>query len=280
MYQKLLNDIDIDKKKKEKILNDSMIKLNKYIDEEKNKITDIENTLKNKQILKYGSLYDKNYLVEKINLSLIGYYENNSEDKNISFAPIRGGCLSEINNELSLKDISHSQIEEINNLILKIIESPNSEEINFNGKKFIKITINLQQGNLNEDFCQNFINFNGDSKRKMIESIKNEENINIKDEYNNNSGIYKILNGNPEKIINCKEIKETNIFGENAAFYLQTDEDVEKLKSFGDKSILETETKNDLNPLLISLMEQNREVSNALVNYISPSLLNSSNETK
>ena len=80
----------------------------------------------------------------------------------------------------------------------------------------------------------------------MIESI-NDENINIKDEYNNNSGIYKILNGNPEKIINCKEIKETNIFVEKAAFYLQTDENVEKLKSFGDKSILETETKNDLN---------------------------------
>ena len=52
-----------------------MITLNKYIDEEKNKITDIENTIKNKQILKYGSLYDKKYLVEKINLSLIGYYE-------------------------------------------------------------------------------------------------------------------------------------------------------------------------------------------------------------
>ena len=121
MYKKAINDIELEKKKREKLLNDSMIKLNKYITDEKNKIADIENTIKNKQILKYGNIYDEKYVVEKINLGLIGYYNNNSQNENISFAPIRGGCLSEINNELNIKDISQSQIEELSSLILKLM---------------------------------------------------------------------------------------------------------------------------------------------------------------
>ena len=45
---------------------------------------DIKKSLEEKKILKYGNLFDeKQYLVEKINLSLIGYYENINDKKKI-----------------------------------------------------------------------------------------------------------------------------------------------------------------------------------------------------
>ena len=280
LFQEALRDLDNDKKKKEKFLNDSIIELEKYIKEEKVKMLDIENTIKNKQILKYVEILDKQLLVEKINLSLIGYYENNNNDKNISFAPIRGGCLPEINNELTLKDSSQSQIEELNSLISKVNQIQNSGEISNKGIRFTKININLLQGHLNEYFCQNFMNFNGASERAIIDSIQKDENITIKDEYNNTTGIYKILMGNSEKITNKNEIRGKNLFEENSSYYLINDEDVDKILSLGEKSILSVETRNDLNCFLISLIRQNRELSNSLVEYIPPSMINSSNESK
>ena len=279
LYQKAINEINLEKEKRKNDLNERIIELNKYINNQNKAILDIENTIKNGQILKYATIYDKKYLVEKINLSLIGYYDN-KEDNGISLAPIRGGCLPEINNKLNMQDISEMQIEELNQLIYKINEKSNSEEINADGKNYINLTINLLQGNLNENFCQNFLNFNSIFERQIINSIKKDENISISDEYGNNSGIYKIILDNSEKIKNQKEFTKKNIFGENAAFYIKNDEDVEKLLSFGVNSILETETENDLNPFLISVMSQNREVSNSLVDYISASLINSSNESK
>ena len=493
----------------------------------------MENALKNKQILsKYGNLFDKEYLIEKINLSLLGYYDINdskNENENISYASVRGGCLPEINNELTL---INAEIEEINELISKINNSPNSEEINFNNKNYTKIKLDLKPGNLDEIICQNFLNFNGISQYKILEYIlkdelfpfqisslkpdfsniikqdlkeeiinkeyeknslfrkimilieknrskwkerndgyyswassgvcpqfyedenstydkyfsyitekpssspelqkylsafrtighyiaiaykyysylcnkwgiqriqnainyykawgksnnfnveiindiqkytnynlekikfdphknsilvfnaimhsffgkNNEHNIIItcdilgkedpdlkayinnltkknflrlkndmnmymegcdaweiikslkeivdnnltdtktpwerKDVYNNKLGIYKILISQPEKISNINEITSKNIFGENSAFFVKNDFDIEKLKSFNNVSIFETQTKNDLNPFLISLMSQNREVSNSLIDIISQKIINSSNESK
>ena len=126
LYQKAINEINLEKEKRKNDLNERIIELNKYINNQNKAILDIENTIKNGQILKYATIYDKKYLVEKINLSLIGYYDN-KEDNGISLAPIRGGCLPEINNKLNMQDISEMQIEELNQLIYKINEKSNSE---------------------------------------------------------------------------------------------------------------------------------------------------------
>lgn len=267
-------------KKKENVLKDSMAQLDKYLKEEKDKIVDIENTIKNKQILKYGKIFDDKYLVEKINLSIIEYCSNDIKDsQNISLAPIRGGCLSEINNQLSIEDASQFQNKELDSLFLKASQS-NSEELINNGIKYIKLKLNLLQGNLSEYFCKNYINFNSKKEIEIKEKIQKDENVNIKDEYNNNTAIYKIIMGQPEKINNIEEIKNKNIFEENCSFYLTNDDDVEKIVSLGGQSILNTVTRNDLNCFLISLMSQNRELSDTLIEYVSPSIINSTNESK
>jgi hypothetical protein len=101
-----------------------------YLDEQKKKIVELEKAIKEKQILNYSNVFDKKYLVEKIYLNVIGYYEQNSQNKNISFAPIRGGCLSEINNNLKLIDISNaSQNEKLNQILNTINQNDNLEVI-------------------------------------------------------------------------------------------------------------------------------------------------------
>ena len=280
LYQKILNNVDNDKKDREKNINERIKELNKYINEQNNKILDIEETIKNNQILKYANIYDKIYLVEKINLSLIGYYEDNNQDNDIIHAPIRGGCLSEINNKLNLRDISNIEIGEISKLIYRLNENKDLEEINLDGKNYFKITMNLFQGNLSESFCQSCLNFNGISEKRIINSINNFENKNISDEYNNSLGVYKILMDETEQIKNKKDLTNKNIFGENALFYLKNDDNIEEIAPLIQSSMIEIETENDLNPFLISIMNQNRELAISLIDYASKEIINSSNESK
>ena len=181
--------------------------------------------------MNYSNVFDKKYLVEKIYLNVIGYYEQNSQNKNISFAPIRGGCLSEINNNLKLIDISNaSQNEKLNQILNTINQNDNLEVIYLDGNNYAKITLNLLQGNLTEDFCKYFINYNSISKAKIINSILKDENIKKLDEYQNSLGIYKLILEHPEKIKNKNELMNKNIFGENAAFYIRNDEDIQYWK--------------------------------------------------
>ena len=114
----------------------------------------------------------------------------------------------------------------------------------------------------------------------MIDIIQEDKNMNNYDEYQNNSGLYKILTNNSEKINNKEELMNKNIFGENASFYLTNEEDIKPIKSLNAESIFESETDNDLNPFLISIMNKNRFLSNALVDNISQKIINSSNESK
>ena len=242
-------------------------------------ITEIENTLKNKKILNYGEIYDKKYLVEKINLSLMGYYDENSKDNNLIMAPVKGGCLSEINNKLKLEDIS--ELEYFKDLCKIIEENKNSEEIKSEGQNFLNVNLKLMHGNLNENFCKNFLNYNSFSQRIILNKINSNETIAIKDELGNNSGFYKLLSQNSEKL-NRDEIKNKNIFGENLAFYLDNDDNkiIDNMISLGGKSNFETKTENDLNPFLISIMSKKRDLSNELINNVSLEILNSSNENK
>ena len=281
IINKAYNSLDKERNQKINLLNDLINNgIEKQINEFNNKITEIENNLKNKTILNYGKFYDKIYLVEKINLSLMGYYDEEKNDKNIIMTPIRGGCLSEINNKLRIEDISELEI--FNNLYNLINRNKYSEEVKYENMNYIKINISLIQGNLNENFCQTFLNFNGLSKIKIISKIFNNEKINFQDEFGNGSGIYKIISKESDKINNRKEIVERNIFGENLAFYLNNDDDeaVDKIIDFNQKSIFETETENNLNPFLISIINKNRDLSNNILNYISTKTINSSNETK
>ena len=282
LIQNAINEINKERNKKIKILDEEVIDINKYIKEQNGKILDIKKSLEEKKILKYGNLFDeKQYLVEKINLSLIGYYENtNNENKNTSFAPIRGGCLSEINNKLNLIDISETRNEELNKIISELNKFKDSENITINEKNFIKINLNLFQGNLNENFCNTFLDFNGDSEMKILKSIKENKNNNIQDEYKNNISIYKILLNSLDDINNKNELINKNIFGENASFYINDNIDVEMINSIGAPSTFETRTENDLNPFLISLMKKNRDACNTLINYISLETINSTDESK
>lgn len=151
-YRKNLNMIKKAKLDKENNLNKAIEKEFERLNKIKTDIADMENAIKDKQMLRYSNLFDKKNLVEKIYLNVIGYYENKKDDKTISFAPIRGGCLSEINNNLKFIDISNnSQNEEFNEILEKI---ENSEEIHLQGKNYSKISLNLLQGYLNEDFCR------------------------------------------------------------------------------------------------------------------------------
>lgn len=189
--------------------------------------------------MNYGEIYDKKYLVEKINLSLMGYYDVNSKDDNLIMAPVKGGCLSEINNKLKLEDIS--EIEYFKNLCKIVEENKNSEEIKTEGQNFLNVNLKLMHGNLNDSFCKNFLNYNSFSQRIILDKINNNETIKIKDELGNNSGFYKLISQNSEKL-NRNEIKNKNIFGENLAFYLDNDDNeiIDNIVSLGGKSIFET----------------------------------------
>ena len=261
-------------------INDISTVFNNLIQNEINHFNkEIDNTLKNKKILNYGEIYDKKYLVEKINLSLMGYYDVNSKDDNLIMAPVKGGCLSEINNKLKLEDIS--EIEYFKNLCKIVEENKNSEEIKAEGQNFLNVNLKLMHGNLNDSFCKNFLNYNSFSQRIILDKINNNETIKIKDELGNNSGFYKLISQNSEKL-NRNEIKNKNIFGENLAFYLDNDDNeiIDNIISLGGKSIFETKTENDLNPFLISIMNKKRDLSNELLNNVSLEIINSSNENK
>ena len=281
IIQKTNNSFFEEKNKKIKNLNSVLIEeIQKEINDFNSKMKELEINLKNKTILNYANLYDKKYLVEKINLSLMGYYEEKSNDNSIIKAPVRGGCLSEINNKLEFEDIS--ELETYANLYNKINENKNLEEIKIDETNYIKINVNLIQGNLNENFCKTFLRFNGSSEMRIMEMINKNENVTIQDELGNSSGIYKIISQNSEKINGRNEIIQKNYLGENAAFYLDNDDDeaVDKIISLGEKSVFQTETENNLNPFLISIMNQRRDMSNTLLNHISTKTINSSNETK
>ena len=281
MKQKANNELNKQKIEKEKLIEQDMMNLNKYFKEKNDEILDIKKALEEKNILKYGNIFDKQYLVEKINLNLIGYYQQKkNSEKNTSFAPIRGGCLSEINNKLNLVDISESQNEEFNQIIKEINNNKNSKMININGNNFYKINLNLFQGYLNENFCNYYLNFNGDSEIKIINAIEDNENINTLDEYKNSIGTYKMVLNESDKIKSIKELTNKNIFGENSAFYLNNEEDIDKINSLGAQSIFEAETENDLNPFLISIMNKKRDVCNSLIDHISLSKINSCDESR
>ena len=195
-------------------------------------------------------------------------------------APIKGGCLSEINNKLIFEDISELEI--FNNLYNVLNQKSSCEEIKFEGINYIKINISLIQGNLNENFCRTFLNYNGLSETIILDKISHNQPIDIKDEFGNGSGIYRIMCQQSEKINSGEEIVQKNIFGENLAFYLNNDDDdvVDKIIKFGKSSIFETETENNLNPFLLSVINKNRDLSNTILNHISKKTINSSNETK
>ena len=253
--------------------------IQKEINQFNSKITEIENTLKNKKILNYGELYDKKYLVEKINLNLMGYYDENSKDNDFIMAPVKGGCLSEINNQLQLKDISESDY--FKELCEIIKDNKNSEEIKAEEQTFLNVNLKLIYGNLNDNFCKNFLNYNSFSQRIILNNINNNEIIKIKDELGNNSGFYKLISQNSFKL-KRSEINNKNIFGENLAFYLDNDDNeiIDKIVSLGGNSIFETKTENDLNPFLISIINKKRDLSNKLINNVSLEIINSSNEHK
>ncbi len=199
MINKAYNTLDNERNRKINLLNNELNKgIEDQINEFNNKIKEIENNIKNKTILNFGKFYDKIYLIEKINLSLMGYYNEGLNDKNAIMAPIKGGCLSEINNKLIFEDISELEI--FNNLYNVLNQKSSCEEIKFEGINYIKINISLIQGNLNENFCRTFLNYNGLSETIILDKISHNQPIDIKDEFGNGSGIYRIMCQQSEKI--------------------------------------------------------------------------------
>ena len=74
MINKAYNTLDNERNRKINLLNNELNKgIEDQINEFNNKIKEIENNIKNKTILNFGKFYDKIYLIEKINLSLMGY---------------------------------------------------------------------------------------------------------------------------------------------------------------------------------------------------------------
>ena len=83
MINKAYNTLDNERNRKINLLNNELNKgIEDQINEFNNKIKEIENNIKNKTILNFGKFYDKIYLIEKINLSLMGYYNEGLNDKN------------------------------------------------------------------------------------------------------------------------------------------------------------------------------------------------------
>ena len=248
LKQNYLNKCLGEKNKNIKFLKESLKKGKEdFVNTYTNTINELDYRLYNNKLLEYSNLFDKIYLIDEINLNLMGYYAQNENSK-AQFAPIRGGCLPEINNKLKIIKISDN--DNIKNELFRniIINSENfSEEFTYNNNYYLGIMVNIENGYLGSDFCRNILNINGLIENYNVESIVMKRTQFLKDNQKTR-GMYKILYNNNN--FNKNEIFEKNIYGDNAALYsvlYNDNKSVEKIISLGGKNSFEIENDNELN---------------------------------